>query len=93
MLARHGRVVIIGNRGEATINARDAMSRDADIRAMTLMNATDDELHGIHSQIIAGLENGTLRPVIGKEFPLADAAKSHQALMEPGAYGKIVLVP
>jgi NADPH2:quinone reductase len=42
---------------------------------------------------VAGLENGTLRPVIGKEFPLAEAAQAHRAVMEPGALGKIVLLP
>jgi NADPH2:quinone reductase len=42
---------------------------------------------------VAGLENGTLRPVIGKEFPLADVAEAHRAVVEPGATGKIVLVP
>jgi len=42
---------------------------------------------------VAGLENGTLRPVIGKEFPLAEAAQAHRAVMEPGAVGKIVLLP
>jgi NADPH:quinone reductase-like Zn-dependent oxidoreductase len=31
--------------------------------------------------------------VVGKEFPLADAAAAHKAVLEPGAYGKIVLVP
>ena len=41
----------------------------------------------------AGLENGTLRPVVGKELPLAEAAAGHLAVMEPGAYGKIVLIP
>jgi NADPH:quinone reductase-like Zn-dependent oxidoreductase len=34
-----------------------------------------------------------LKPVIGKEMPLADAPKSHVAVMESGALGKIVLVP
>jgi len=42
---------------------------------------------------VAGLENGTLRPVIGKEFPLAEAAQAHRAGMEPGTLGKIVLLP
>jgi len=48
---------------------------------------------GIHAAIGASLENGTLRPVIRKELPLAEAAQAHKAVMEPGAYGKIVLVP
>jgi NADPH2:quinone reductase len=42
---------------------------------------------------VAGLENGALNPVVGKEFPLADAVKAHVKVMESGAYGKIVLIP
>ena len=93
VLTKHGRVIVIGNRGEVTINLRDAMSRDADIRSMTIMNASDEELAQIHAALVAGLENGTLRPVIGREIPLAQAPEGHRAVLEPGAYGKIVLVP
>src|SRR5439155_748688 len=92
VLAPKGRVVVIGSRGKVEITPRDLMSRDADIRGMILFNASLQELLGIHAAIRAGLENGTLRPVIGKEIPLADAQKAHVAVMEPGAYGKIVLV-
>jgi NADPH2:quinone reductase len=46
----------------------------------------------IHAGLVAGLANGTLRPVIGRELPLKDAAAAHVAVLEPGAYGKIVLV-
>jgi NADPH2:quinone reductase len=60
---------------------------------MTLFNASQQELHEIHAGIVAGLENGTLQPVIGKELPLSEAPKAHQAVMEPGAFGKIVLMP
>jgi NADPH2:quinone reductase len=34
-----------------------------------------------------------LRPVVGKEFPLAQAARAHHEIMESRAYGKIVLFP
>jgi NADPH2:quinone reductase len=43
--------------------------------------------------ILAGVADGTLRPVVGKEMPLADAAAAHIDVLKPGAYGKIVLVP
>jgi NADPH:quinone reductase-like Zn-dependent oxidoreductase len=36
-------------------------------------------------------ENGTLRPIVGKKFLLADAARAHKEILEPGAAGKIVL--
>jgi len=93
VLALHGRVVVIGNRGRVEIDPRKAMARDGAILGMTLFNATPEESREIHAGLVAGLENGTLNPVIGKEFPLADAVKAHLAVMEPGAYGKIVLVP
>ena len=93
LLAKHGRVVVVGNRGRTEIDARQAMGRDAAILGMTLFNATDVDLVEIHAGIVAGLENGTLNPVVGRELPLADAARAHEAVMEPGALGKIVLVP
>ena len=93
LLARNGRVIVIGSRGTVEITPRDLMSRDADVRAMTLFNATPAELAGIHAALAAGLENGTLRPIVGREMALADAAKAHLAVLEPGATGKIVLKP
>lgn len=93
ILAPRGRVVVIGNRGRVEIDARDTMSRDADIRGMVLPNTPPAELASIHAALVAGLENGTLRPVIGQELPLAEAPQAHRKVMEPGAFGKIVLVP
>ena len=93
LLAARGRVVVVGSRGPVEINARDIMGRDGSIRAMSLLVAPPEELAGIHAAIYAGLENGTLRPVVGQEIPLAEAARAHKAVMEPGAHGKIVLVP
>jgi NADPH2:quinone reductase len=93
VLARFGRVVVVGSRGTVEINPREGMTRDADILGMQLWNATPREMAGIHAALGAGLANGTLRPVIGQELPLQDAPRAHEAVMEPGAYGKIVLVP
>jgi len=93
ILAKKGRVVIIGSRGPVEINPRDTMQREADVRGMILPNTPPAEMASIHAAIVAGLENGTLRPVIGKEFPLSEAARAHRTVMEPGAFGKIVLVP
>jgi len=93
VLALKGRVVVIGNRGEIQINPRDIMRRDASVRGMVLWNATREELKTIHAGVVAGLENGSLRPVVGKELPLGEAATAQKAIMEPGAYGKIVLIP
>lgn len=93
VLALGGRVVVIGSRGTVEINPRDTMSRDAAILGMTLFNTSERDMASIHAALVAGLENGTLRPVIGQEIPLAEAPRAHKAVMEPGAYGKIVLLP
>ena len=93
LLARNGRVVTVGNRGRVEINPRDAMGRDAAILGMTLFNVGDADFVEIHAALIEGLTNGTLNPVVGREMPLANAARAHEAVMEPGARGKIVLVP
>jgi len=93
LLAPYGRVVVIGSRGDVTISPRDLMTRRASIHAFTLWGATEAEEKEIHAGLIAGLENGTLRPIVGKELPLAEAARAHKEILEPGAFGKIVLVP
>jgi NADPH2:quinone reductase len=93
LLAPRGRAVVIGSRGTVEINPRETMARDADIRGMQLANGSEQEIAGIHQALVEGLSNGSLRPVIGKEFPLAEAAKAHEAVMAPGSYGKVVLIP
>jgi NADPH2:quinone reductase len=47
----------------------------------------------MYSGIDAGLRDGSLKPIVGKELPLVDASKAHEAVMQPGALGKIVLLP
>lgn len=93
LLALHGRVVVVGNRGRVEIDPRKAMSKEGVILGMTMFNATPDEHRMAHAAIVEGLANGSLRPVVGRELPLGEAPQAHVAVMEPGAYGKIVLVP
>jgi len=92
LMAMEGRTIVIGNRGEITINPRELMARRASVRGFTLWAATEVESKEIHAAIAAGLENGTLRPIVGKELPLKEAPQAHQDVLAPGAYGKIVLV-
>jgi NADPH:quinone reductase len=93
LLAMNGRVIIVGNRGEININPRDLMARRGTAKGFTLWAATESELTEIYAAIGAGLENDTLRPIVGKELPLKEAAKAHVDVLAPGAHGKMVLVP
>jgi NADPH2:quinone reductase len=93
LLARGGRVVVIGNRGKIEIDPRLAMTRDTSVLGMSLLNASEEERAGIHAALVAGLEAGFLTPIVGAEIALGEASRAHEKVLEPGAYGKIVLIP
>ena len=48
---------------------------------------------GIHAALVEGLRICSLRPVTAQELPLSQAARSHEAVLEPGHHGKVILVP
>ncbi|HVM43182.1 MAG TPA: NADPH:quinone reductase [Gemmatimonadales bacterium] len=93
MLAHRGRVVVVGSRGPIEINPREIMSREAAVLGVLLWRVPDRDAAEIHAALQAGLANGALRPLVGAELPLASAPEAHRRVMEPGARGKIVLVP
>ncbi len=91
VLKMFGRIVIIGNRGSLDFNPRLAMGKDAGIFGMSLFNAPDEAMREIYEAIYKGLSQGFLNPIVGKTFPLKDAAKAHHAVIEEKAFGKIIL--
>jgi NADPH2:quinone reductase len=93
VLGRRGRIVIVGNRGRVEIDPRKIMSRDATVTGTALWNVPDADLSRIHEALGRGFADGSLTPIVGRELPLREAARAHQLVMEPGARGKIVLIP
>lgn len=93
VIAPGGRVAVIGNRGRVEIDPRKIMTKDVSVFGLALWVIPTEEVTRAHAAIIAGLESGALNPVVGIEMPLKDAALAHQKVMEPGARGKIVLIP
>lgn len=93
IVAQHGRIVVVGNRGNLDFNPRAAMSKDADVLGLLLFNTPPEEMRDIQAAIGAGLQAGFLKPVVSRRFPLEQAHLAHQAVLEPGALGKIVLLP
>ena len=83
----------VGNRGTIEINPRAAMTKDSAIYGVALWNATPAQVASIHAALGAGLANRTLRPVVRQDLPLEGAPRAHVAVLEPGAHGKIILVP
>ena len=91
VLARGGCIVVIGSRGDVQVNQRLLMRAEGAI--LGVMAGSPAEYAEAHAAIGAGLRAGTLRPVVGRELPLADAPRAHHEILESAAYGKIVLVP
>ena len=93
LIAKRGRIAIVGNRGALELNPRAIMGKDATIVGFTNWNALPAELATAHAAIVAGMERSGYKPQIGNEMPLADAPRAHEDVLKPGAYGKIVLIP
>ena len=69
------------------------MNCEGSVLGMRMPNATADELTEAHQAIARGLAEGWLKPVVGRELPLAEAPRAHRLLHERPALGKLVLVP
>jgi NADPH2:quinone reductase len=91
MLARFGRVVVVGSRGTVEMNPREVMIREADIRGVMVLNAAPPELAECHAAILAGLTTGVLVPHVWQKFRLEDAGRAHEAVMGREHRGKVVL--
>ena len=92
ILAPFGRVIVVGSRGPIQINPRDTMRNESSVIGVMLFKATKEELQESHAAIQAGMEAGWLRPIVGKEFTLGQAAVAHEEIINgPGALGKLVL--
>jgi NADPH2:quinone reductase len=93
ILAKQGRIIVIGCRGEATINPRDLMRTGGSIHGMVVFNIKREEKETIHAKLYESLSYGLLSPVVGKEFSLERAPDAHRYIMDAKAYGKVILVP
>lgn len=91
MIAKHGVIVIVGNRGEIEINPRLIMQKECNVRGMVLFNVSAEE----HQELIYGVARllGTeqLKPVIGYSYPLNQAGRAFDAVINGEHNGKIVV--
>jgi len=95
LIKQYGTIVIIGARGKAEINPIPLMVKDATILGMHLGHGSvERDWDDIGAGLVAGFENGTLTPIVDKEYPLEKAADAHKDIMESsGAKGNLVLNP
>ena len=92
LLAPGGRIVVIGNRGRVEIDPRQMMMKECWITGMNYWGGGEKAVLNALAAINAHLRDGAYTPHVGQTFPLADAAKAHEAVMsDGGAQGKIVV--
>ena len=97
-LAQDGRLVQIGLMGgtTATVDLNRLMRRRLTITGSTLRPRSVEEKGDIAAalldQVWPLLEEGRVRPIIYRTFPLAEAAEAHRLMESSEHIGKIVLV-
>nr|NLI49945.1 NADPH:quinone reductase [Propionibacterium sp.] len=90
-LAKYGRIVVVGNRGSLDFNPRLLMGKDADVRGLATWNFPPDLRAAALADLGTRLADGSLVPLVGRTFPLAEAARAQDHVMTSRALGKVVL--
>ena len=96
-LALNGRLVIIGMQGgiSAELNLSKLMAKRAAIAATSLRARPLDEkaaiVASVREHVWPLIDNGTVKPVIDRVLPLADAAEAHRLMESSTHIGKILL--
>jgi NADPH:quinone reductase-like Zn-dependent oxidoreductase len=99
-LADDGRLVIIGFQGgvKAELNLGKLMAKRAGVISTALRSRPVDGPGGksaIVDQVVANvwpmIADGRVRPIVGAELPIAQAADAHQRLSSGEVSGKVLL--
>jgi NADPH2:quinone reductase len=100
LLARRGRMVVVaGRQARPPFPVGPFYVKDLSLFGFAMFNATADEQRQCAGDINRWLAEKKLRPVIGRTFPLAEAAAAHRFLDENTLHqagtltGKVLLVP
>jgi NADPH2:quinone reductase len=100
LLASRGRMIIMaGRQAQPTFPVGPFYTKDLALYGFAIFKATPQEQHACSLDINRWLSEKKLRAVIGKTFPIRDAAAAHRFLEENTLQkagtltGKVVLVP
>ncbi|PAV72805.1 hypothetical protein WR25_07194 [Diploscapter pachys] len=93
MLARGGKIAVVGNRAETNINARNLMRVEGSIFGVAAAYTTDSEFELISSELSALFNSTSFRPIVHKTYPLEELAAAHTDIMtSSGAMGNHVII-
>ncbi|HEV2777917.1 MAG TPA: NAD(P)H-quinone oxidoreductase [Actinophytocola sp.] len=97
VLARHGRLVVIGMQGggKGELDLRAMLGKCASVTATGLRYRPVAEKGVIVAEVVEHLwpliETGEVRPVVHEVLPIQQAADAHRLLEEGAPFGKVVL--
>ena len=91
LLAQGGKVLVVGCRGTVEINPRLMMTKESSVQGVGLFLTSKKEFVLMRKAIEAGIRNGWINPWVGSIYPLDQASKAHQDIIDNGAKGKMVL--
>jgi len=91
MIARGGRIAVIGSRGKAEVEPGALMMKMASVHGILLLYVPIEMIKVGAARVTTGLEQGWLKPVVGKEYTMQQAAEAHKEQIQGKAKGKIVI--
>jgi putative PIG3 family NAD(P)H quinone oxidoreductase len=97
VLARNGRLVVIGLQGgtKADLNLLPLLNKCASVTATGLRYRPVEEKARIVADVVSNvwplIEAGVVRPVVHDVLPIARAADAHRAMESGEVFGKVVL--
>jgi len=86
-----GVVAVVGNRGDAQVNARDLMMSEGSI--VGVLRGSEADMKNATLAVERLVESGAVNPVVGQTYSLDSAGEAHHEVIahEKGTQGKIVI--
>ncbi|MFQ9867643.1 MAG: NADPH:quinone reductase [Bilophila wadsworthia] len=91
MIAKHGRIVVIGSRGSLEMTPRLLMAKESVVMGMAIWHSAPEEARMAEAAVAAALRSGALRPVLGDILPLKRRLRHMRTSLRGGKPGKMLL--
>ena len=93
LLRKHGRMILMAGRAAKPVLPLGAFyPRNCALLGFAMFNATPDEQEPCARDMIRWIEDGQLKPLVGRTFPLAAAAQAEKFLeANTGGWGGLAL--
>ncbi|KAF2354979.1 Alcohol dehydrogenase C-terminal [Trinorchestia longiramus] len=91
LLRKKGTVVVVGCRGETTINPRLLMAPETSIVGCSLFAASEEEWKLMAEAVIDAVKNGVVKPRISRVYTLDQVSQAHDDVINQSTGGKLVV--